>query len=104
MPPQRQRPAGSVGGARLRSPLDAKKQERGGDELRARLLARPLRIALAGSSASDREKLRRELTPISDELQIVDWLPKRNPDPEPAILAWLGPGSDSEGRKTGWRK
>jgi len=65
-------------------------------ELQARLLARPLRIGLAGSSASERERLRRELTPISDELRIVDWLPKRNPDPEPAILAWLGPGSDSE--------
>jgi 2-amino-4-hydroxy-6-hydroxymethyldihydropteridine diphosphokinase len=65
-------------------------------ELRARLLARPLRIALAGSTASEREKLLGELTPISDELQIVDWLPQRDLDPEPAILAWLGPDSDTE--------
>jgi 2-amino-4-hydroxy-6-hydroxymethyldihydropteridine diphosphokinase len=66
-------------------------------ELRARLLARPLRIALAGSSANERERLRRELTPISRELQVVDWLPKSNLDPEPAILAWLGADPDSVG-------
>jgi 2-amino-4-hydroxy-6-hydroxymethyldihydropteridine diphosphokinase len=67
-------------------------------DLRARLLARPLGIALAGSAESQRERIRRELSTISAELQIVDWLPKSNLSPEPAILAWLGPDAGSEDR------
>jgi 2-amino-4-hydroxy-6-hydroxymethyldihydropteridine diphosphokinase len=65
-------------------------------ELRARLLHRPLRLALAGSIASERERLRRDLSPTSAEFEVIDWRPPYNSGAEPAILAWLGPDRDAD--------
>lgn len=65
-------------------------------ELRSRLLPRPLRLALAGSSSTERQRLRRALATAAAEVEIVDWQPGRPADGDPAILAWLGPGSESD--------
>ncbi|HUE16544.1 MAG TPA: 2-amino-4-hydroxy-6-hydroxymethyldihydropteridine diphosphokinase [Planctomycetaceae bacterium] len=61
-------------------------------ELRSRLLPRPLRLALAGSTSSERQSLRREL--LTAEAEIVDWQPDVPADGDPAILAWLGAGAE----------
>jgi 2-amino-4-hydroxy-6-hydroxymethyldihydropteridine diphosphokinase len=60
-------------------------------ELRARLLLRPLRLALAGSTASERDRLTQELSTTSGELEVIEWQPPYDSGAEPAILAWLGP-------------
>lgn len=64
-------------------------------ELRARLIPRPLRLALAGSDASERGLLRQELSSTPGEIEVIDWLPRSAFGPEPAILAWLGPDPDA---------
>jgi len=69
-------------------------------ELRSRLLSRPLRLALAGSTCVERQRLKRELSMAADRLEmansveIVDWEAGHAVDGDPAILAWLGTASD----------
>jgi 2-amino-4-hydroxy-6-hydroxymethyldihydropteridine diphosphokinase len=58
--------------------------------LRARLMPRPLRLALAGSTAKSRQHLRHELTTTSSEAEVVDWQPGALSESETAIIAWLG--------------
>jgi 2-amino-4-hydroxy-6-hydroxymethyldihydropteridine diphosphokinase len=60
-------------------------------ELRTRLLPRPLRLALTGSTASARERLRDELNLAAGELEVSEWHPEADAVGEPSILAWLGP-------------
>jgi 2-amino-4-hydroxy-6-hydroxymethyldihydropteridine diphosphokinase len=67
-------------------------------DLRARLLHRPLRLALAGSTASERERLMRELSTTPNEFEVVDWQPPNQSGVEPTILAWLGPDADADER------
>jgi 2-amino-4-hydroxy-6-hydroxymethyldihydropteridine diphosphokinase len=62
-------------------------------DLRARLLPRPLRLALAGSTASDREQLEHALS-TTPEVEIVDWKASSAASADPTILAWLGPDPD----------
>lgn len=64
-------------------------------ELRARLMPRPFRLAVAGSSASERDLLRQELTSTTGEVEVSDWQPQGDYGPEPAILAWLGPDAET---------
>lgn len=66
-------------------------------ELRARLLPRPFRLGLAGSSASTQERLRHELAADEADLEITPWHPGENPGAESTIVAWLGPGTDADG-------
>jgi 2-amino-4-hydroxy-6-hydroxymethyldihydropteridine diphosphokinase len=63
-------------------------------ELRSRLLPRPLRLALAGSTFQERQRLRQELAMWSADAQIVDWETSRKPDGEPVVIAWLGDEAD----------
>jgi len=69
-------------------------------ELRSRLLSRPLRLALAGSTLTERQRLKRALSTAADfveianSAEIVDWQAGHAADGEPAILAWLGPASE----------
>jgi hypothetical protein len=49
-------------------------------------------LALAGSTSSERQSLRREL--LTAEAEIVDWQPDVPADGDPAILAWLGAGAE----------
>jgi 2-amino-4-hydroxy-6-hydroxymethyldihydropteridine diphosphokinase len=62
-------------------------------ELRSRLLRRPLRLALAGSTVEERQRLRHELSAGAAGVEVVDWRPDGASDGEPAILAWLGAGT-----------
>ena len=71
-------------------------------ELRSRLLPRPLRLALAGSISTERQRLRSELSTTA-EVEIVDWQPDHPSDRDPAILAWLGAGSESDAAPTDFR-
>jgi 2-amino-4-hydroxy-6-hydroxymethyldihydropteridine diphosphokinase len=63
-------------------------------ELRARLLRRPLRMALAGSSRADRERLIRVLSGPGNE--IAHWQAARAADEVPELLARLGPADDPD--------
>jgi 2-amino-4-hydroxy-6-hydroxymethyldihydropteridine diphosphokinase len=65
--------------------------------LRSRLLERPLRLALAGSTAKSRQHLRHELATTSSEAEVVDWQPGALSHSEPAIIAWLGSAVETEG-------
>jgi 2-amino-4-hydroxy-6-hydroxymethyldihydropteridine diphosphokinase len=66
-------------------------------ELRARLLPRPFRLGLAGSSATTQEQLREELAADEGDLEITHWRPGEDSGAEPAIVAWLGPVTDADG-------
>jgi 2-amino-4-hydroxy-6-hydroxymethyldihydropteridine diphosphokinase len=66
-------------------------------QLRARLLERPLRLGLAGSSAREREQLRRALAASSGEFEVIDWRRSNESEADPTILAWLGPCTEIEG-------
>lgn len=64
-------------------------------ELRSRLLARPLRLALAGSTLAQRERLTRILTGSTAEIEVRLWHAAPPVPGEPTIVAWLGPGDES---------
>ena len=58
------------------------------DELRERLLVRPLSIGLCGATAEIRSELQRELSADASECTLIpDWSAADDP---PAILFWLG--------------
>jgi 2-amino-4-hydroxy-6-hydroxymethyldihydropteridine diphosphokinase len=59
-------------------------------ELRLRLLHRPLVLALAGSSPTQRQSLQRDLLTTTPEVEIVDWQADTIPESEPTLIAWLG--------------
>ena len=66
-------------------------------QLRARLLPRPLRMALAGLTPTARKQVARRLlegggSEFRAKVEIVDWDRDRIDPLELAILAWLGPG------------
>jgi 2-amino-4-hydroxy-6-hydroxymethyldihydropteridine diphosphokinase len=60
------------------------------EELRLRLLRRPLVLALAGSSHAQRQSLRDELLSRTQGGEILDWRPDAAVESEPTIVAWLG--------------
>lgn len=65
------------------------------EELRARLLPHPLRLALAGLTSLERQRLRHELA-IAGEVEVFDWRPDGFDQCEPAIIAWLGASDESD--------
>jgi hypothetical protein len=75
-------------------------------ELRGRLLTRPLRLALAGSSITVRQRLKRELLDSvsrlepRDQVEIVDWPADPSGTNDPTILAWLGTNSGPDNDRT----
>jgi 2-amino-4-hydroxy-6-hydroxymethyldihydropteridine diphosphokinase len=73
-------------------------------ELRARLLPRPLRIAIAGGTRETRAAVRSAVARVSDLLEVLDWEAQPGPrDQEPAILAWIGPeATAAPGTKFEW--
>lgn len=56
--------------------------------LRERLLPRPLRVALTGGDAHRREPVRAGLCAAFPQVEVSEWTPA---EPEPMLLAWLGP-------------
>jgi 2-amino-4-hydroxy-6-hydroxymethyldihydropteridine diphosphokinase len=69
------------------------------DDLRRRLLPRPLKLALAGSTPAARRALIADLTSAAREAAIAEWSAAESADreaaaAEPAIIAWLGPSPD----------
>jgi 2-amino-4-hydroxy-6-hydroxymethyldihydropteridine diphosphokinase len=65
-------------------------------ELRSRLLARPLRLQLAGSTRFEREGLTRILAGSTVEIEVSPWQATIPVPGEPTIVAWLGPGDESD--------
>lgn len=63
-------------------------------ELRARLLPRPLRMALAGSTHAERDRLCQVLA--RDEAAIRPWQKGITGGCEPEIVAWLGSAPDRD--------
>jgi 2-amino-4-hydroxy-6-hydroxymethyldihydropteridine diphosphokinase len=61
-------------------------------ELRARLLRRPLRLLLAGSSPSERHRLARILS--GPRIEIAERPATPTSEELPELLAWLGPADD----------
>lgn len=69
--------------------------------LRDRLLARPLRVALAGSSSESKTDLIRSLSPSFDAIEFSDWDSSAPAGRDasgarlnvPALIFWLGPES-----------
>jgi 2-amino-4-hydroxy-6-hydroxymethyldihydropteridine diphosphokinase len=62
-------------------------------ELRARLLRRPLRLALAGASQSLRQRSQRILA--GPAIEISQWDNAQASAELPELLAWLGPAEDN---------
>ena len=60
------------------------------EELRLRLLRRPLTLALAGSSRAQRQSLRDELLSTTPGVEIFDWRSDAILECEPTLIAWLG--------------
>jgi 2-amino-4-hydroxy-6-hydroxymethyldihydropteridine diphosphokinase len=69
-------------------------------ELRSRLLPRPLRLALAGSTAVERQRLKHLLSSASDQVEIVDWQAADATESDSAIVAWLGTRSEPDATPT----
>ncbi len=67
-------------------------------ELRARLLPRPLRLALAGASRPERGRLIRILSGPGLGVEVSPWDPAEATQELPALLAWLGPADDDPER------
>jgi len=71
-------------------------------ELRDRLLSRPLRLALAGSTLVERQRIKQELSvaaarmAMANEVEIADWQAGHTDHGDPAILAWLGSATDPD--------
>ncbi len=65
-------------------------------QLRSRLLPRPLRLALSGSTPQRRRQLSLQLAGTSSDLELIDWTDVLRPNEEPTILAWLGPSPSSQ--------
>jgi len=64
--------------------------------LRARLLARPLRVALAGGTAALREDLRARIAGEFPGVTVGEWNARAaGAEPEPVLLFWLGEGDSS---------
>lgn len=59
--------------------------------LRDRLLARPLRISLAGGTSAEKTALIGSLSPMFPAVAFSDWNTYPHGEPEPALIFWLGP-------------
>ncbi len=64
--------------------------------LRTRILLRPLTLALAGSTATARQRMRHQLATNSSEAEVVDWQADEKSASEPTIIAWLGRNDESD--------
>jgi 2-amino-4-hydroxy-6-hydroxymethyldihydropteridine diphosphokinase len=69
-------------------------------QLRERLLRRPLRLSLAGTSQSERQRLRRLL--MGPGIEIQDWNKLHAENELPELIAWLG--THAEDPQTGFEQ